>query len=184
MMTVCYVLGPPGVGKTTATRLLLEETRELIAKPKWTVGPKIVAAGHYSGATFDGADTVPYNGVNDCLQYWEDNLMATHEVTFLDGDRFSHAKTKLYFETRAERVCAVILKATDEHLQRRRDGRGSNQNPTWLKGRVTKALRFFDLFQDKAVIDSNAGVAAVADDIRDFITKGKLQWRPSMKTPV
>lgn len=182
-MIVCYVLGPPGVGKTTATRLLLDKENELVAKPKWTVGPRVVAAGHYTGATFDGADTVPYNGVNDCLQYWEDHLMEK-QITFLDGDRFSHAKTKLFFEARAMRVCAVILKARDEALQRRRDGRGSNQNPTWLKGRVTKALRFFDLFENSAVIDANFGVAAVADDIRDFLTKGKAQWRPNTVTPV
>lgn len=182
-MIVCYVLGPPGVGKTTATRLLLEPQRELIVKPKWTVGPKLVAAGHYNGATFDGADTVPYNGVTDCLKYWEENLM-DKEVTLLDGDRFSHAKTKLFFESRAERVCAVILKASPDYLERRRKERGSNQNPTWLKGRVTKALRFFDLFEDKAVINTMGSVAAVAEDIHEFVTKGKLQWRPSMKTPV
>lgn len=177
-MVVCYILGPPGIGKTTATRLLLDKQTTIIPKPKWSVGPKVVAAGHYTGQTFDGADTVPYNGVADCLRYWEDNLMSK-EVTFLDGDRFSYAKTKLYFEVRAERVCAVILKASDDHLERRRAGRGSNQNPTWLKGRVTKAVRFFDLFEDSAIIDANVGTSAIADDIRDFVSKGKLVWRPT-----
>jgi hypothetical protein len=119
---------------------------ELVAKPKWTLGEggKIVAAGHYTGATFDGADTVPYNGVEQTLVYWSEKLAEKAELTIFDGDRFS-------YEGAVERVVAlchtivpmtVCLYVKPEELGRRLVERGSNQNPAWMKGRTTKALRF------------------------------------------
>jgi len=167
-MIVLFVLGPPGVGKTSAVRHLIEPDSELIQKPKWTVGKKVVAAGHYKGHTFDGADTVPYNGVHDALMYWQ-NFLLDHQLTILDGDRFSYPNAREFFLPRAEMVCAVLLRADDDNLVHRRHERGSHQNQSWLKGRATKSERFYNTFNVARIIDANHGVASVVDDMRKFL---------------
>lgn len=144
---VLYVLGAPGVGKTTLVRELLGTNRSLIAKPKWTLGPGVAAAGHYTGQTFDGGDTVPYSGARECLEYWSANLLPAlratpSSLTILDGDRFSTGPSLEYLRATGEPIVGVHLTADEATLESRRAARGSNQNATWLKGRVTKAGNF------------------------------------------
>jgi len=170
-MIVLFVLGPPGVGKTSAVRHLLEPNSVLVENPKWTVGNKVVAAGHYKGHAFDGADTVPYNGVHDALMYWE-NFFLDHKLTILDGDRFSYPNAREFFLSRAEMVCAVLLRADDDNLARRRHERGSHQNQSyqsWLKGRATKSERFYNIFNVGRIINANHGVASVVGDMKSFL---------------
>lgn len=146
--TILFVVGPPGVGKTTLIRELLEPDSYFVQKPKWTVGPgkRVCAAGHYMGSTFDGADTVPYNGVDAALAYWDSELRA-HQLTIFDGDRFSHRGVVARFQRGSQHELRCLhLTAPDEVLAARREARGSHQNPTWLKGRVTKARRFAEEF--------------------------------------
>lgn len=149
-----FVVGAPGVGKTTVVRALLEPhesiTRFLVEKPKWTVCKDIVAAGHYTGGTFDGADTVPYGGVEEALKFWDQEFKTTKRVTILDGDRFSHDKVVQWFQKRACPIVVVYFTAADKVLAKRRAKRGSNQNATWLKGRVTKSRNFYDAAREKA----------------------------------
>jgi adenylate kinase family enzyme len=151
---VLFLVGPPGAGKTTLARTLLGEQLSIIEKPKWTIGNNACAAGHYTGQTFDGADTVPYNGVNDALEYWKQNL--THlALTILDGDRFSNLSTLDYFlKWGYAHVKAIHLSCSDDELSRRRVARGSNQNATWIKGRVTKAKNFAAMIQGTLSLDS------------------------------
>ncbi len=169
-MIVLFVLGPPGVGKTTAIRPMLKVS-ELVQKPKWTVAEHIVAAGHYTGIDFDGADTVPYNGVWPALEYWKENLLPRAQLTILDGDRFSHYKVREWLTPLVKRVCAVYLHASNEVLTARRQKRGSNQNPSWMKGRETKARRFFETFcgVDDNLIVNTMGNPYVTEDISQFV---------------
>jgi hypothetical protein len=155
-VTVLFVVGPPGVGKTTLVRRLLNTPSTLIESPKWTVGEDVCAAGHYSGGTFDGADTVPYNGVQLALAYWE-SCLTDRSLTIFDGDRFSHAGTIAWFNARGVEPVCLALTAPDDALAARRAARGSKQNPSWMKGRVTKAARFADSFPTPRVLRLDAG---------------------------
>lgn len=157
--TTAWIVGAPGVGKTTAVRSLLNQQfgAVLVPKPKWTLAGPLALAGHYTGDTFDGADTVPYTGVQDALDYWERQLLPKHALTIFDGDRFSHASAVERVElaltrltagdgSRARLLC-VHLVADEDALETRRRARGSNQNPAWMRGRATKAARFAESFE-------------------------------------
>jgi hypothetical protein len=106
---IVWVVGEPGVGKTTLVREgLLEDDMELVGPPKWTVGQAVAAAGHYSGGKFDGADTVPYNGAAAALDYWATRLH-TFPLTIFDGDRFSNDNAVKFFHARevTHRLCCI-----------------------------------------------------------------------------
>jgi hypothetical protein len=91
MALVLFILGSPGVGKTSlARRLLWSGGREptLLYRPKWTFTDTVCAAGHYKGELFDGADTIPYNGSKEVLEWWSYQFIHW-PLTIFDGDRMS-----------------------------------------------------------------------------------------------
>ncbi len=154
MNTVLYLVGPPGVGKTTLVRSLLglPASGELplggyySTNPKWTVLADACAAGIYDGGLFDGADTIPAPRYQAALDFWASTLAPHKKLTVLDGDRFSHAKALAFLAERA-RVIVAHLTAPEEVHAARRAARGTKQDPSWVKGRVTKAANFVALAQ-------------------------------------
>ena len=172
MSIVVFVVGAPGVGKTTLVRELLEPNRALIESPKWTVGPTVCAAGHYVGGKFDGADTVPYNGVQTALQFWEQRL-ASRRVTILDGDRFSFAGAREFFAERGVRDTCLYLDAASGTIQARREQRGTAQNATWVKGRVSKAANFATGFVEDRLLRLDAARPAkeLATEVLEFLAQ-------------
>lgn len=176
MRTVAFFVGAPGAGKTTLVREILGErlkqtsgaSLEYIEKPKWTLVPGICAAGHYKGEVFDGADRVPYNGVAEALTYWQNHL-SDRQLTIFDGDRFSYMKVVDHFANVA--VKCVMLRASNALLDERRAQRGSNQNETWMKGRITKAEKFFAAFAGDLSIslDASKSVKALRKQLVPFL---------------
>jgi hypothetical protein len=154
MRRALWIVGPPAAGKTTAARTWLGfdaglgGSVELVQKPKWSLAfnRRIVAAGHYTGETFDGADRVPYNGARDALAYWLRELQPRAELTIFDGDRFSNAGVLEFVKRYVDRVeCQYV--ETPEHVRDERIGaRGWNPDPRWVRGRETKARHFRELF--------------------------------------
>jgi hypothetical protein len=150
--TAIWVVGEPGVGKTTVVRTAWrEEEKILITKPKWTVNKdrSWCAAGHYTGAAFDGADTVPYTGAMDALVLWESYLAPNARLTIFDGDRFSNGNCRDFVKLRGWQ-CVCLLIEDEAGAAQRRVSRGTKQNETWIKGRRTKARRFFETFPEES----------------------------------
>jgi ABC-type dipeptide/oligopeptide/nickel transport system ATPase component len=148
---VVWIVGEPGVGKTTLCRGLIRHfpaTRHEISNPKWTVfGDKAAAAGFWRGDKFDGADTLPISQIKPAIAYIGTNLRHC-EVILLDGDKLASANAVAAVkEMDASRLCYLL--EDPEVAARRRCIRGTNQNETWVRGRATKARRFFESFDGR-----------------------------------
>jgi len=172
MPTILWIVGEPGLGKTTAARQFVEKESYLVEAPKWTCGPFVALAGHYRNHTFDGADRVPYNGVQDCLHFWEARL-SNHALTIYDGDRFSNQNVRTWYSTNypAVRQRCVLFAAPPEIGQQRRTARNTDQNQSWVKGRITKSRRFFETFEegDRVEICAQQNPDAVLGAIRSWL---------------
>lgn len=167
-----WVVGEPGVGKTTLVRRLIEPGSKRSLKPKWTIGKAIVAAGHYVGGKFDGADTVPYNGAAEALEFWRIELLPKMQLTIFDGDRFSNAKSVGFVAVQSalpvQAACAhLVLPEADAAA--RRAARGGKQSETWVRGRKTKAARFAETFEKRIELDARHPTAQLEAILRGFL---------------
>lgn len=145
--TILFLVGEPGVGKTTLARGLIGEVQSLVVSPKFTIGSKAVAAGHYTGQPFDGADTIPYSGGRAAVAGWME-MFVRRPLTIFDGDRLSNSKTLEFLGTliRPPRLLCLQLIASPELCAHRRAMRGTAQSAAWVKGRATKARNFYERF--------------------------------------
>jgi hypothetical protein len=155
-----WIVGEPGIGKTTLTSRLIDNwggQKYLSCSPKWTCGKGFAAAGHYRGDVFDGADSVPIQGINPLLASLRLAPRKLTELVVFDGDKFSTAKA---VDTCKElhRRCVVILMEGQALAENRRKLRGTSQHPSWVKGRRTKASRFVSLFESHDTLRIDAAL--------------------------
>ena len=145
-MNFLYIIGPPGVGKSTLTRGLIGKadtcdaiTWKIPEMHHTTPRGTVVEFGRERDP-FRGTDTLAMNAITYAEQIVENEV---HPLMLCEGDRLACDR---FFDavSRHYSLTLVHVDAEPEELQARRAGRGTNQDEKWIKGRTTKAERLAD----------------------------------------
>lgn len=144
---ILWLVGEPGIGKTTIARQLLESfgPRGLEYQiPKWTAfGERAAGAGYWRGTKFDGADTLPISHIGLALPFFVNVIPC--EFAILDGDKLaSQNAVEFALDTRCRVMCFHFI--GQETARRQRLARGTTQQEHWVRGRRTKAQNFYNRF--------------------------------------
>ena len=146
-MQLTHYLGLPGTGKTTKMRELLAEFRK-VEQDEWVkeglvtyhifAKHKIIILGKYDDGVFAGTDTWS-KGVGPKWRQWlVDNAEKFADYGVLgEGERLSNSPNlDAMFATGNMKL--VLLKVSEDELERRRAARNNTQNESWMKGMKTR----------------------------------------------
>lgn len=166
-MRTIFLVGEPACGKTALMLQLLqrlglpgetlvEGEASGVAYPETMV----FVPGIYNGHPFAGTDRLALHTqpqmirLLDSLHATECEDEATQWTVLLEGDRYA---TPSFCKAAAARgpLTLVYLEVPEPELQRRREQRGSNQNPIWIKGRKTKLRNLGALFPPIHVLNGD-----------------------------
>lgn len=138
-----YLIGQPGSGKSTVAMELFRgipgvQMDKPIAHVNY-MSQQSIQLGAIRGS-FSGTDAYPMNIQPKVVPFITDSDCTSF---FGEGDRLANGK--FFNECAMARVILTIFLLNTPHVEAaaRRAERGSNQNHTWLKGRITKVLRLW-----------------------------------------
>lgn len=143
MNELVYLVGPPGVGKSTAMALLTRDCMplgcalqpfayDLLQGPD---GTRAARLGANRPGGFSGTDALPMNVQPKAVSWL---AVCPFKLVLGEGDRLGNVKFFQAALVLGWRLHLVGLTASQDELEFRRRVRGSNQNPTWMRGRQTK----------------------------------------------
>lgn len=177
-MKALYLLGAAGVGKSTVMgRLLADYTPLDYARLHGVLRghPLVDADGDVSAlylgrrrSLFPGTDALSMSVHPDAVEWASRWSGVPFRTIFAEGQRLG---TVGFLTTLGARgaLTVVHLVAPEDVLQARRDGRGSAQNPQWVKGSRTKAYRTAEGARDAGLrvveVDAGRPLDEVMDDV-------------------
>ncbi len=114
---VLFVVGSPGIGKTTALRLMVDTGFEFTndTEIRWTLKPPYAFIGHYENKILDGGDRVARHANLMCLEYWKRNILlnSQFQYTILDGEMYLWQR--IFDELKSQRLQFVDPTDTKYH---------------------------------------------------------------------
>ena len=153
-----YLLGAPGVGKSTVMAAYLKARGWEMLRPHRRVHGKLVGhtmvsldgypSGVYLGKhrpEFPGTDALSMAVAPDARE-WAASIptyAASLDLIVGEGARLGNVGF-LTALADVSRLTVVLLTASEERLTERRTARGSNQTPAWMRGAATGARNAFD----------------------------------------
>jgi hypothetical protein len=156
MRQMIYVVGEPGIGKSTAMAQATAgwqratepsehgwPRRDLLWRPGVEDWPTAVELG-YRRDTFSGTDALPMNAITGAIDYMA--YMATSaspeaDLVLAEGARLGVKRFLMSCVEYGWNVRVLYLSAPAEVAASRRKRRGSHQNEAWLRGARTRAER-------------------------------------------
>lgn len=147
-MRLTYLIGEPGVGKTTLLAAITAElpgmqARRPFARTLYDCG--VVQLGE-NRAVFGGTDTLSMSVQPKVLDWAQ---MPEYPDIVAEGDRLANAKFFTGMKDLGYDLCIVHCHASSDITAERRLMRASQhsikpQDPVWLQGRQTKVKRLAD----------------------------------------
>jgi len=144
-----YLIGEPGVGKSTVlsafcANYLLGLEQQLLAKlwgDELFVEDKLF--GYRLGRTresFSGTDALAMSVNPDAVQWV--NTYPLPQIVVGEGARLANKK---FLTALNDKTSLLLVLVVANNAAERRLDRGSNQNPSWIKGRATASLNLFEV---------------------------------------
>lgn len=152
-MDLMYVIGEPGVGKSTFVNYLTDGLpHESTDRP---FGYRVLDCGQgryvyelgVRRPDFPGTDALGM-AVQPDVVAWLDMMRPGRVLA--EGDRLGNAKF-LHAARAMGYTLHVVALAGADVAERQRRLRGSDQSPAWLKGRQTKILRLVETFDVQTI---------------------------------
>lgn len=142
-MRMTYIIGPPGVGKTTFVAELtkglpVHRAERPFVRSLYQCG--VVELGEKRG-TFSGTDALAMN-VQPRVLDWA--TFPEYGDVLAEGDRLANLSFLQGMAGQGFAVTLLRLHADANRVALRRSERGTRQDETWVRGRVTKVTNLWE----------------------------------------
>lgn len=171
MSRAIYLIGPPGVGKTTVMDALLEDYERApqmrLRNLLWGE-PLVDLSGEVQGMhlgfrrdTFGGTDVLGMAVQRDAVGWLEGG---TYPLLFGEGQRLGNAPFLTALAKHYD-LTVVYLNAPHDILSRRCEERGSRQNVTWRNGSATRAANAAQRAREAGVRVEDVNASLPLDEV-------------------
>ena len=165
------IIGAPGTGKTTVVREWMKSREWSTDRPvdllDTHVSGDIRLLGKYQNDdVFGGTDKLSMAVQPKAVEYLDN----PSRVTVFEGDRLTSIKFFEAAKSKGFDIKIIQLTVSDSVREERYKERGSEQNETWLNGRLTKVKNVSDAFSGNPLFDEPSLV-----EIFDHVTPNDTQ---------
>ena len=153
MKTVIAIIGAPGTGKSTLMKQWMEHwdwEYHRTGQLDHYVSEDLIVLGVYpEGETFGGTDKLSMSIAPQVVEFLDNNQ---DKIILFEGDRLNSRKFFHQVLDKGWNLRIVALDVSREERDRRYAERGSDQDPTWLQGRISKVENVIKEFGPKTTL--------------------------------